>query len=145
MAYLEGKAGEIEKQVAEDEDEAVMKPGDEGYFEFRQRLIEAAETHEEMEAIYERYPYWTPAHREFENQQRSYEEANAERNAAIEAAQSDEELREAYEKHPKRLSHEDQRLEEYRQAVAEAETPEEMDAVYERFGRAVPDRSGVGY
>lgn len=146
MAFLEGKVGEIEKQIAEGEaGEAVVEPGDPNYAEVRERLLNAANSPEELHAVQERYPFWTPAQGEFAQQQQAAAEANAERNAVLEKAETPEEFDAVYEKYPQRLSPEDQKIEEYREAMSNAYTLDEIDEVYRRFGKPVPERDGVNY
>lgn len=131
--YLPGAAGEVEREVAEElEGRPVIEPGEEGYDDLRTRLIEAAQTNEELDAIYQRYP----AHDPQAAPQARRDQALADRNAALEEADTPEEIDEVYRKYPleSALPGSDQQR-EYEKALSEAETPEEADAIYERFGK----------
>jgi hypothetical protein len=131
---------EIERKIAEDlNDDPLLKPGDEGYVELREALIEATETSEELAAVRERYPFWSPEMDAAEEQRRM----DQERDAALNAATTEEELHAAMEEHPAVDVALTPSEIEYRKAVAEAETPAQLDEIYARFGRPVPDRSLV--
>lgn len=125
----------IEADLAEDE--PVVRPGDDNYVEIRTRMIEAAQSAEELEWVKERYPYWTPEAEAAEDLERQL----AERQEALDEALAnpdltDEERDEVYDQHP--LPSAMQSDPAYEKAVSEANTPEELDEVYRRFGKPVP-------